>query len=124
MLRVNALLLLSTVLACGGGHPAANTTTAHHDDGSFVVEGIAGNAKAGAIIEPAGGGVVYIAGLREWPATLVGTHLRAAGKLDVVHHEDPCPTPEHCAAGLSGTQRILRDASVTDAAGNAVLRDR
>jgi len=76
-----------------------------------IVDGLARDAKAGAVVV-ADGGPVYIAGLAAWPAAIEGRRVRARGLLrEEKYIPDPVGSGGTIAQGAEGEQRVLREAS-------------
>lgn len=61
------------------------TPAKRHETEKVTVTGIAGNARAGAVVTK-DKIVYYIDGIRSWPDTLIGSHIRVTGKLKVVRN--------------------------------------
>ena len=75
-----------------------------------IFDGVAGNAKAGAILQADGGAVYYLEGVDAWPKELNGKRVRVRGSQLV---EETYPEPRgpngEIAAGLSGKVVRIRD---------------
>jgi len=72
-----------------------------------VIEGLAKDAKAGAILETADK-VVYINGVTAWPAGTVGQRLKLKGELRTIQHPATSLDPMGRAIqGMIGTQYVL-----------------
>ena len=72
-----------------------------------VIEGVAKNAKTGAILETADK-IVYINGVSAWPAGTVGQRLKLAGDLATIPPPVTSLDPMGLAVqGMTGTQYVL-----------------
>lgn len=59
----------------------ANDELSGGDEQPVTITGTAENAKAGAIICPEEGRVIYVLGMREWDNEVVGTEVTLRGRL-------------------------------------------
>lgn len=78
---------------------------------TVTIEGTAGNAKAGAVVQTTNGGVVYVDRLDAWPKELNGKRVTATGELRT---EKKIPDPRgpngELRQGANGKQQVLHDA--------------
>ncbi|HEY3353508.1 MAG TPA: hypothetical protein VGQ83_09685 [Polyangia bacterium] len=73
-----------------------------------TIEGVARNAKAGAVVLTAGGEPVYVQGLDAWPRDVDGKTVVATGRLvDKKLIPDPVGPDGELRQGAVGTQRVL-----------------
>lgn len=78
---------------------------------SRTVEGVARNAKAGAVCVEQGGCVWYLDDMDAWPDHADGKRVRIVAEgTSVVEHDEPLVNArgEH-SAGMQGTQTVLRN---------------
>ena len=88
--------------ACGCGKPAP-ADKAHSDR----VTGVAQNAKLGALVA-SDKGAVYCAGLREWPADVVGTTVTVEGVLTTTDAFKATVAPDGAISqGTAGGDQVL-----------------
>lgn len=77
-----------------------------------VLQGIARNAKAGAVVVEDAGRVLYVKGLDSWPGSLDGQRVKVTG---VVRDEKMIPDPVvdekgAISQGAEGSQLVIHEA--------------
>ncbi len=76
-----------------------------------VIEGVAEDAKQGAVVVR-DAGAVFVAGLDGWPRELRGRHVRVTGRLRTVEGADePLEVGGLHRAGSIGDRRVIEDAT-------------
>lgn len=112
---VTRVLCLGVLLFGGCAHeaPPQQGGAVQEAEGTVSLTGEARNAFSGAIVRDPGFGVVYVVGLREWPAGWVGRQVRVRG---VRSRAKLAPDPVVGADGgvshgMVGTSQVVRNAS-------------